>query len=447
MAASALKAGLVVHGFDVNAAVVERFQGDGGQPGTLAEVAPTVGAAMVVVLNAAQTESVLFGDDALVPKMAKGAVVIACATVPPEFARDMAARCEERGVLYLDAPISGGSLRAADGDLTIMAAGSDAAFAAAGPALEASGSFVGTLSADLALRFQYDGTDDSLSYQNRSGNELEIKARADVAYAASATLGPDLLSIEISEDDPPGDNPELDIGINFDLSELTASALTPAVTGGLSLDPRIDVDLPSILPDVYAKFEIDWSLNDPANPTISIPEVGIDLAALVKQLEFILEPLTQYLFEGATGAILNTLSEPIPGINDFFSELNLPDPLPAGTSFIGDGGVVDLAGALGTGGDGTFNSFDLIGAYMLGNGRDADYKRLSTFVEILAYVKALDEVAAHLDAARRAALYDEICALGAQAWMTGTGPEVFEALGERAQHLEVAEVGGAACVG
>ncbi|MEX5727888.1 DNA replication and repair protein RecF [Rhodovulum iodosum] len=54
----------------------------------------------------------------------------------------------------------------------------------------------------------------------------------------------------------------------------------------------------------------------------------------------------------------------------------------------------------------------------------------------------LDEVAAHLDAGRRAALYDEICALGAQAWMTGTGAELFEALGDRAQMLEVTEEGG-----
>lgn len=54
----------------------------------------------------------------------------------------------------------------------------------------------------------------------------------------------------------------------------------------------------------------------------------------------------------------------------------------------------------------------------------------------------LDEVAAHLDASRRAALYDEICALGAQAFMTGTGPELFEELGERAQFIEVTEVNG-----
>ncbi len=59
-----------------------------------------------------------------------------------------------------------------------------------------------------------------------------------------------------------------------------------------------------------------------------------------------------------------------------------------------------------------------------------------------APILLLDEVAAHLDAGRRAALFDEICALGAQAWMTGTGPELFAELGERAQYLEVADHGG-----
>ncbi|MEO1138837.1 MAG: DNA replication/repair protein RecF [Pseudomonadota bacterium] len=54
----------------------------------------------------------------------------------------------------------------------------------------------------------------------------------------------------------------------------------------------------------------------------------------------------------------------------------------------------------------------------------------------------LDEVAAHLDATRRAALYDEVCALGAQAWMTGTGPELFAGLKERAQYIYVNEADG-----
>lgn len=58
----------------------------------------------------------------------------------------------------------------------------------------------------------------------------------------------------------------------------------------------------------------------------------------------------------------------------------------------------------------------------------------------------LDEVAAHLDADRRAALYDEICALGAQAWMTGTGAELFDAMGVRTLYLEVSDSEGVSAV-
>jgi DNA replication and repair protein RecF len=58
-----------------------------------------------------------------------------------------------------------------------------------------------------------------------------------------------------------------------------------------------------------------------------------------------------------------------------------------------------------------------------------------------APILLLDEVAAHLDADRRAALYDEVVALGSQAWMTGTGRELFAPLGDRARYLVVAESG------
>ncbi len=58
----------------------------------------------------------------------------------------------------------------------------------------------------------------------------------------------------------------------------------------------------------------------------------------------------------------------------------------------------------------------------------------------------LDEVSAHLDAFRQEALYDEICTLGAQAWMTGTGPEMFAALGDRAQRFEVTDGSGESTV-
>ena len=59
----------------------------------------------------------------------------------------------------------------------------------------------------------------------------------------------------------------------------------------------------------------------------------------------------------------------------------------------------------------------------------------------------LDEVSAHLDESRRAALYDEICALETQAWMTGTEALLFAQLGSRAQVLELHEIDGSSSLG
>ncbi|WP_121633853.1 L-threonate dehydrogenase [Tropicibacter alexandrii] len=137
MAVNCLRAGLITHGFDIAPGPVERLRAEGGAGGTQAEVAATLDAVLVVVLNAAQTETVLFGEAGIVPHLPKGAVVISSATVAPDFAKGMEARCAEHGVLYLDAPISGGAVRAEAGTLSVMASGSDAAFKAARPVLDA----------------------------------------------------------------------------------------------------------------------------------------------------------------------------------------------------------------------------------------------------------------------------------------------------------------------
>ena len=137
MARSLLRAGITTHGLDVTAERVAQFQAEGGADGTLEEVAGRIDALVVVVLNAAQCEDVLFGDAGAVASMKPGSVVIACPTVAPEFARDMAARCAAHGVLYLDAPISGGAARADAGTLSVMAAGTAEAFSAARPVLDA----------------------------------------------------------------------------------------------------------------------------------------------------------------------------------------------------------------------------------------------------------------------------------------------------------------------
>lgn len=137
MACSLQAAGLSVYGFDLSERQTKKFQEYGGLSTSLDEVAPLLNAVVLVVLNAEQTEHVLFGHDGLVPKLEEGAVIVSCATMAPKVARSLEQRCKAVGVHYLDAPISGGAVKAAAGQLSVMAAGSAAAFKAARPALDA----------------------------------------------------------------------------------------------------------------------------------------------------------------------------------------------------------------------------------------------------------------------------------------------------------------------
>ncbi|MEO0917936.1 MAG: L-threonate dehydrogenase [Pseudomonadota bacterium] len=135
IAQSILRAKHDVWGVDLDATAMHRFQSTGGaasdlEPGSL-------DAAVIVVLNADQTEDVLFGPSGIVPRMKPEAVVLGCATVAPDFARHMATRCEVHQIHYLDAPISGGAAKAAAGQLSVIASGTRQAFDAARPVLDA----------------------------------------------------------------------------------------------------------------------------------------------------------------------------------------------------------------------------------------------------------------------------------------------------------------------
>lgn len=137
MAKSLLRAGHMVWGSDVNSARVQDLIQLGAQAGPLSEAAAKLECLVLVVLNADQTRDVLFGENGIARHLSPGTAVVSCATVSPEFARQMASACSGAGLLYLDAPISGGSVKAAEGRLSIMAAGHPEAFAAAEPALNA----------------------------------------------------------------------------------------------------------------------------------------------------------------------------------------------------------------------------------------------------------------------------------------------------------------------
>ena len=137
MASALLRDGFAVTGYDLNAEAVTRLAALGGRPAqSLAEAARGADVVLCVVVNAAQTEAVLFGAQGAAAVMAAGGVILSCATMAPEAAAGFAAKAEAAGLTYLDAPISGGAVRAASGDLTIMASGKARAFAQARPVLD-----------------------------------------------------------------------------------------------------------------------------------------------------------------------------------------------------------------------------------------------------------------------------------------------------------------------
>ena len=137
IATSLLRAGHQVYGADVNVAAVKRLRAEGGAQADTASAAADLDALVVVVLNATQTEDVLFGSDGLVARLSSGSVVILCVTVAPDYARSVDKRCTASGIDFLDAPISGGSVKAALGKLSVMASGSPEAFKKARPVLDA----------------------------------------------------------------------------------------------------------------------------------------------------------------------------------------------------------------------------------------------------------------------------------------------------------------------
>lgn len=138
MAATLARAGFEVAGCDTRPDVAARFAADHGRSAvTAAEAAASADAVITVVVNADQTEAVLFGGSGAAATLPRGAVVVSCATMAPERVRKLARMAADRGLLYVDAPISGGAARAAEGALTILASGSPQAMAKAEPLLEA----------------------------------------------------------------------------------------------------------------------------------------------------------------------------------------------------------------------------------------------------------------------------------------------------------------------
>jgi L-threonate 2-dehydrogenase len=138
MAQSLRRAGFELSVFDVRTGAAEAFARDGGTAcASAAELAAACDVVVSVVVNAAQTEELLFGSGGVATAMRAGSVFVMCSTVDPNWSIALEARLAERGLLYLDAPISGGAAKAASGEMTMMTSGRPEAYAVCQPVLDA----------------------------------------------------------------------------------------------------------------------------------------------------------------------------------------------------------------------------------------------------------------------------------------------------------------------
>jgi 3-hydroxyisobutyrate dehydrogenase len=141
MAANLVKAGHTVTGFDLNPASLDALSAAGGKVAASAAEAAKGASVVITMLPAGEhVRQVWLHQGGLIDavKDAKP-LLIDCSTIDVESARVVAEEAEKAGLSILDAPVSGGTMGAQNGTLTFMVGGSDAAFGAGKPILEAMG--------------------------------------------------------------------------------------------------------------------------------------------------------------------------------------------------------------------------------------------------------------------------------------------------------------------
>ncbi|MFW2514050.1 NAD(P)-dependent oxidoreductase [Demequina sp. SO4-13] len=154
---------------------------------TAAQCAATADVAVLAVRDEAQLETVMFGDDGIVPHLRQGIPIVLTSTVGADAVRELTSRLDEHGLQLVDAPVSGGPVRAESGDLLVLVAASPQAWEAARPAVEAMGSTVTMVS-------ERPGDGQALKTVNQLLCGIHIAAAAE-AMALARALGLDLQAV------------------------------------------------------------------------------------------------------------------------------------------------------------------------------------------------------------------------------------------------------------
>lgn len=188
-AQSCVRAGLDTYGVDLSAQARDVLQAAGAKAVAASAdgFADKLDAVLLLVVNAAQVEAVLFGKSKLADKLKPGTAVMVSSTIAAQDASRFGEALAARGLLMLDAPVSGGAAKAAAGEMTVMAAGDDATFAKLQPVLDAVAGKVYRCGKDIGQ-----GATVKIIHQLLAGVHIAAGAEA-MALAAKAGIPLDLM--------------------------------------------------------------------------------------------------------------------------------------------------------------------------------------------------------------------------------------------------------------
>ncbi|MCQ5472207.1 putative dehydrogenase [Pantoea sp. AN62] len=183
-AQSCIRAGLNTWGVDLNPAALETLRQAGARDAqsSAARFADQLDAVLLLVVNAQQVNAILFGDDGLAAKLRPGTAVMVSSTLSAQDAQQIEQRLAQHQLLMLDAPVSGGAAKAASGEMTVMASGSEEVFTQLQPVLDAVAAKVYRVGSDIGL-----GSTVKIIHQLLAGVHIAVGAEA-MALAARAGI-------------------------------------------------------------------------------------------------------------------------------------------------------------------------------------------------------------------------------------------------------------------
>ena len=253
MSKNLLRAGYHLVVYDINKEPVKELMSLGAEEGlSPKDVAEKTDVIITMLPDSPQVEEVILGDNGVLEGARRGSIIIDMSSIAPAVSREVAAKAEEKGVEFLDAPVSGGEPKAIDGTLSIMVGGKKEILDRCYEILNKMGSSI-TLCGDVG-----------------SGNITKLANQVIVALNIAAMSEALVLGTKAGVD------PEV---------------IYRAVRGGLAGSTVLDAKAPMVLNRNFTPgFKIDLHIKDLKNAIATAHEIGVPLP-LTSQIMEILQAL------------------------------------------------------------------------------------------------------------------------------------------------------------